>query len=309
MIKKKGLSLLVVAAVALLTAAAAGAKQSATILNGAGSTFVSPLVSTWTPASARPSTTRFSTARVGSGGGIPAITNRSVDFGASDAPLTPDQFTACNGCVQIPWALAGTAMAYNVPGAAVHLHLSGDVIAKIYMGQITNWNDPAIAALNKGATFPDLKITPVYRTGNSGTTYNFTDYLSSVSPTWKSQIGRRAVGQLAGRNRRERLGRRRRRRREHTRCDLLRRYRLCTRESPAFRGDPERRGQLHLPEHPQHRRGRRRDHDGAGRQRAAHREPAEDQSRRRIRSRPTPTSSCRSSRRTRRRCARWSSGR
>jgi phosphate transport system substrate-binding protein len=153
---------------------------------------VSPLVSVWTPAlgSAFDYTVQYSA--VGSGAGISAITSRTVDFGASDAPLTPDQFAACNGCVQIPWALAGTAIPYNVPGAPVHLHLSGDVIAKMYMGQITNWNDPAIKVLNPGTNLPDLKVTPVFRTGNSGTTYNFTDYLSSASPAWKGQIG---VGQ------------------------------------------------------------------------------------------------------------------
>src|SRR5262249_48942643 len=184
--------LLVVGVVALVAAAAAGA--SPVILNGAGSTFVSPLVSVWTPAlgSAFDYTLQYSP--VGSGGGIQAITNRSVDVGPSAAPLTADQAAACNGCVQIPWALAGTSIPYNVPGitpasAAVHLHLSGNVLAKIYMGQITSWNDPAIKALNPKANLPALKITPVYRTGNSGTTYNFTDYLPSVSPAWKTQIG------------------------------------------------------------------------------------------------------------------------
>ena len=187
---KKALSLLTVGLVALLGAAAA---QAATTLTGAGSTFVSPLVSVWTPAvgSAFDYTVQY--APIGSGGGIQAISNRSVDFGASDAPLTPDQFAACNGCVQIPWALAGTAIDYNIPGLTVpkntNLKLTGPVIAKIYMGQITSWNDPAIKALNPKATLPALKITPIYRTGNSGTTYNFTDYLSAVSPQWKSQLG------------------------------------------------------------------------------------------------------------------------
>src|SRR5262245_50628941 len=192
--KTRGVSLLMVAVVALLAAAGAGAKSSATTLSGAGSTFVSPLVSVWTPAlgSAFDYTVQY--APVGSGAGITAITNRQVDFGASDAPLTPDQFASCNGCVQIPWALAGTAIPYNVPGiepasAAVHLKLSGDVLAKIYMGEITNWNDAAIKKLNPKAKLPDLKITPVYRTGNSGTTYNFTDFLSSASPAWKSKFG------------------------------------------------------------------------------------------------------------------------
>jgi phosphate transport system substrate-binding protein len=190
---KKALLLLSVGLVALLGAAVAQAKQSSITLTGAGSTFVSPLVSVWTPAlgSAFDYTVQY--APIGSGGGIQAISNRSVDFGASDAPLTSDQFAACNGCVQIPWALAGTAIDYNLPGLTVpnntNLKLTGPVIAKIYMGQITSWNDPAIQALNPKATLPALKITPVYRTGNSGTSYNFTDYLSAVSPQWKSQLG------------------------------------------------------------------------------------------------------------------------
>src|SRR6516165_9175471 len=146
--KAKGVSLLVVGVVALVAAAAAGA--SPVILNGAGSTFVSPLVSVWTPAlgSAFDYTVQYSP--IGSGGGIQAIQNRSVDFGASDAPMTPDQFSGCNGCVQIPWALAGTSIPYNIPGLVVpqntNLRLSGPVIAKIYEGTITNWNDPAIKA-------------------------------------------------------------------------------------------------------------------------------------------------------------------
>ena len=199
--KKKGLSLLVlvVAAVALLVVAGAGAKsskQTATTISGAGSSFVSPLVSLWTPALGSAFDYSIQYSPTGSGAGITAITNRQVDFGASDAPLTPDQFSACNGCVQIPWALAGTAIPYNIPNLQLprntNLNLSGDVIAKMYMGEITNWSDPAIKKLNPKATIPDLKITPVYRTGNSGTTYNFTDYLSSVSKNWKGKYG---VGQ------------------------------------------------------------------------------------------------------------------
>jgi len=191
--KRTGIALLLTAAISLLAVSAAGAKQTATVINGAGSTFVSPRVSTWTPALGQAFDYTIQYAAVGSGGGIQAISNRSVDFGASDAPLTPDQFAACNGCVQIPWALAGTAIDYNIPGLVVpkntNLRLDGPTIAKIYMGQITSWNDPAIKALNPKATIPDQKITPVYRTGNSGTTYNFTDYLSSVSPSWKSSLG------------------------------------------------------------------------------------------------------------------------
>jgi phosphate transport system substrate-binding protein len=187
---KRGLALTAaVAALALLTVAVAGAKSNDTTITGAGSTFVSPLVSTWTPAvgSAFGITLQYSP--VGSGAGIAAITQGQVDFGASDAPLSPDQFTACQGCVQIPWALSATSVDYNVPGAPVHLNLDGPTIASIFLGKITNWNDPAIKALNKGANMPDLKITPIFRSDGSGTTYNFTDYLSSVSPDWKSKVG------------------------------------------------------------------------------------------------------------------------
>jgi len=180
--------------VAVGAASAKTGKSQATVINGAGSTFVSPLVSLWTPALGTAFDYTIQYSAVGSGAGISAITNRSVDFGASDAPLTTDQFNACNGCVQIPWALAGTAMPYNIPGGPARLHLNGDIIAKIYLGQITYWDDPAIKAINTqleaGATLPHLAITPVYRTGNSGTTYNFTDYLTSVSTQWASQVGR-----------------------------------------------------------------------------------------------------------------------
>jgi phosphate transport system substrate-binding protein len=186
---KRGLALIAAVAICLGIVAAAGAKSTDTTITGAGSTFVAPLVSKWTPAigSAFGYTLQYSA--VGSGAGIAAITNRQVDFGASDAPLSPDQAKACNGCVQIPWALAGTAVAYNVPGAPVHLRLDGAAISGIFLGTITKWNDPAIVALNPGSSMPDLKITPVFRSDGSGTSYNFTDYLSSVSSTWKSKVG------------------------------------------------------------------------------------------------------------------------
>jgi len=126
---------------------------------------------------------------IGSGGGIAAITARTVDFGASDAPLSPDQFNACNGCVQIPWALAGTSVMYNLPGVKNLLHMDGPTLAKIFMGDITTWDDPAIKKLNPSVSLPSTKITIAHRSDGSGTTYNFTDYLSSVSPAWKSKIG------------------------------------------------------------------------------------------------------------------------
>ena len=187
--KTKLIALSVLALLLPIAAAAHGNKTTSTTISGAGSTFVSPLVSVWTPAlgTAFDYTVQYSA--VGSGAGIQAITGRQVDFGASDAPLTPDQFSACNGCVEIPWALAGTAIPYNLSGLTKPLRLTGPVLAAIYMGQITNWNDPQIKAINPDQNLPDLKITPVYRVGNSGTTYNFTDYLSSVSSDWKTKFG------------------------------------------------------------------------------------------------------------------------
>jgi phosphate transport system substrate-binding protein len=186
---KRGLALIAAAAVALTAIAAAGAKSNDTTISGAGSSFVAPLVSTWTPAVGSAFGYSLQYSAVGSGAGIAAITNRQVDFGASDAPLSPDQANACKGCVQIPWALSATSIAYNVPGAPVHLNLDGSTISKIFLGQITNWSDPEIKALNKGASLPDLKITPVFRSDGSGTSFNFTDYLSSVNAEWKSKIG------------------------------------------------------------------------------------------------------------------------
>jgi phosphate transport system substrate-binding protein len=186
---KKGLALLAVVAAALLAAAAVSAKSNDTTISGAGSTFVAPLVSAWTPAlgSAFAYTVQYSA--VGSGAGIAAITSNQVDFGASDAPLNPAQQQACPDCKQIPWALSAVAVDYNVPGAPAHLRLDGPTIANIFLGQITNWNDPAIAKLNPGANLPNLKITPVFRSDGSGTSYAFTDYLSSISGTWKTKIG------------------------------------------------------------------------------------------------------------------------
>jgi phosphate transport system substrate-binding protein len=176
-------------AAVLVVAAAATAKSNDTTITGAGSTFVQPLVQSWTPGVGSAFGYSLQYSGVGSGAGIAAITNKQVDFGASDAPLTPAQQQACSDCIQIPWALSATAVAYNVPGAPVHVNLDGKTISKIFLGQITNWNDPAIKALNKGASMPDLKIVPVFRSDGSGTSYNFTDYLASVNGEWQSEIG------------------------------------------------------------------------------------------------------------------------
>jgi phosphate transport system substrate-binding protein len=187
--KRMLMTLVAVAAVGALAAVGAGAKSHAERITGAGSSFVSPLVSLWAADYASKTGTQIAYSPVGSGAGIAAITARQVDFGASDAPLTPDQFNACNGCVQIPWALSATSIIYNLPNVPNNLHMTGPVLARIYLGDIKNWNDPAIKALNPKVNLPSTSITAVHRADNSGTTYNFTDYLSKVSPAWKSKIG------------------------------------------------------------------------------------------------------------------------
>jgi phosphate transport system substrate-binding protein len=167
-----------------------GGDGTSKVLVGAGSTFVAPLVGQWESDYAKsPAAVTITYGAIGSGGGIDAVTNRSVDFGASDAPLSSDQAAACKGCVQIPWALGATAIDYNVKGAPDHLKLTGPVLADIYLGKITSWNDPAIARLNPGVSLPGTHITPIYRSDGSGTSFVLTDYLASVSPEWKSTIG------------------------------------------------------------------------------------------------------------------------
>jgi phosphate transport system substrate-binding protein len=162
--------------------------SSSSPLVGAGSTLVAPLMSKWQSDYSSKSEETVTYGAIGSGGGIDQITSRSVDFGASDAPLTPEQFEEADGVEQIPWALSGTVPAYNVSGAP-NLKLSGEVLAGIYLGTITQWDDPAIAKLNSGASLPSTKVTPVYRSDGSGDTYAFTNYLSTISPEFKSKVG------------------------------------------------------------------------------------------------------------------------
>ena len=178
---------LVLLAAALV--ATAGASTKGQTLAGAGSTFVSPLVQTWQQPYEAATGVHVDYNPIGSGGGIQAISNRSVDFGTSDAPLTPDQFNACKGCVQIPWTASATSIAYNLPGAPPHLKITGQVLANIYLGKVTKWNDASIKKLNPGVNLPDTAVTPIFRSDGSGTTYNFTDYLSKVSGEFRSKVG------------------------------------------------------------------------------------------------------------------------
>ena len=132
-------------------------------------------------------------ASIGSGGGISQFTAKTVDFGASDVPMTKSELQAAedaNGkVVQLPDTLGGIAISYNVASISKHIKLTPAVLADIFLGKITNWNDPANAALNPGVTFPNLAILVVHRADGSGTTFHFTDYMSKISPEWRTKVG------------------------------------------------------------------------------------------------------------------------
>jgi phosphate transport system substrate-binding protein len=181
------LAILVGALTVWTSLAGATPSRQASTLKGAGSTFVQPLVTAWIQ-NYHASGIQYS--GVGSGQGIAAIQSRSVDFGASDAPLSKDQFGGCHGCVQIPWAFSATSIPYHITGVHQGLKLTGKVLAEIYLGHIHYWDNPAIKKINKGVNLPHEKVTPIFRSDSSGTSYNFTDYLSHVSKTWKSRVGK-----------------------------------------------------------------------------------------------------------------------
>jgi phosphate transport system substrate-binding protein len=177
-------ALLALGLLAALVVGTAGARPTATV-TGAGSTFAAPLYALWAQ-NYKAATITYNP--IGSGGGIQAITNKQVDFGASDAPLTKDQFASCP-CVQIPVLMSATAVDYNIPGASPGLRMTGPVLADIYLGKITYWDNARIKKINKGKTIPHVKVTPIFRSDGSGTTYNFTDYLSKVSREFKNKVG------------------------------------------------------------------------------------------------------------------------
>ena len=158
-------------------------------ITGAGSTFGAPIYGKWGEAAAGPTGTKLNYQAIGSGAGINQINNRTVDFGASDMPVSPENLKAHN-LMQFPTVIGGVVPIVNIPGIKPNeMKLDGTVLAEIYLGTITKWNDPKIVALNKGVELPSLAIAPVYRADGSGTTFVFTDYLSMLSPDWKSKIG------------------------------------------------------------------------------------------------------------------------
>ena len=169
-----------------LTVSAYAADQQIT---GAGSTWVYPLISKWAATYQTEKHVAVNYQAIGSGGGIQQITAGTVDFGASDMPLKPEDLRA-KKLIQFPTAIAGEDLVVNLPGVKPgDLILNGQVVADIYLGKITNWNDAAIQALNKGVKLPDQQIAVVHRSDGSGTTFTFANYLSKVSPEWAQKVG------------------------------------------------------------------------------------------------------------------------
>jgi phosphate transport system substrate-binding protein len=172
-----------------LTALAAHAGD----VTGAGSSFVYPIMSQWSAdyldATKAKAAVRINYTSIGSGAGIAQIKAATIDFGASDKPMSPDEL-AQSGLAQFPIVIGGVVPVVNIDGVTPgQLHLDGDTLAKIFLKQITKWNDPAIVALNPGVKLPGDNISVVHRSDGSGTTFNFVNYLSKVSADWKSKVG------------------------------------------------------------------------------------------------------------------------
>jgi len=162
-------------------------------ITGAGASFPYPLISKWAEEYKKLTGVTINYQSIGSGGGIRQIIAKTVDFGASDAPMTPAEYKKAPGILHIPETIGAVVVAYNIPDLNGRLKLSGEVIADIYLGKITKWNDPRIAELNPDLNLPDKEIVVVKRADGSGTTYIFTDYLSSVSKEWAEKIGKGKV--------------------------------------------------------------------------------------------------------------------
>ncbi|MGA8764614.1 MAG: phosphate ABC transporter substrate-binding protein PstS, partial [Candidatus Sulfotelmatobacter sp.] len=166
-----------------------------TTLNGAGATFPYPMYSKWfSEYHKMHSDVQVNYQSIGSGGGIRQVTEGTVDFGASDMPMTDQQMTEAETklktkVLNIPTVLGADVPAYNIPGVSGEVKFTPDALAGIFLGRITKWNDKAITVANPGVNFPDKDIIVVHRSDGSGTTFIWTDYLSKVSADWKSQVG------------------------------------------------------------------------------------------------------------------------
>lgn len=179
----------ILAAAAIALAGTIGAAAYAMDISGAGATFPYPVFAKWAADYAVKTGNHMNYQSIGSGGGIAQIKAGTVDFGASDKPLKPEELAAA-GLGQFPDVIGGIVPVVNVDGVGPgQLKLTGPVLADIFLGKIRSWNDPAIKQLNPGLTLPDTKISVVHRSDGSGTTFNFANYLSKVSPEWASKVG------------------------------------------------------------------------------------------------------------------------
>lgn len=162
-----------------------------TTLNGAGATFPNPMYSKWfSEYSKQHSDVQINYQPIGSGGGIRQVTAGTVDFGASDMPMTDKQLQDAKGKIlNVPTVLGAVVPAYNIPGVSGEVKFTPEVLAGIFMGKISRWNDKAITSVNPDINFPDKEIIVVHRSDGSGTSFIWTDYLSKVSPDWKAQVG------------------------------------------------------------------------------------------------------------------------
>ncbi len=159
-------------------------------LLGAGATFPYPLYSKWFHVYYQKTGVKVNYQSIGSGGGIRQILARTVDFGATDAPMSEDEMAKARGKIlHLPMAIGAVVISYNVPGVPSGLKLTPQVLADIFLGKIRKWNDPRIVELNPGIKFPKLPIVVVHRSDGSGTTFNFTYYLAQVSPEWRKRVG------------------------------------------------------------------------------------------------------------------------
>jgi phosphate transport system substrate-binding protein len=179
------------AAAAMIAAAGATLTAQKIQINGAGATFPYPLYSKWfSEYNKLHPNVEINYQSIGSGGGVRQLTNRTVLFGASDYPLTPEQQLAAPGKIlHLPTVLGAVVPAYNIPGVSAELKFTGPLLADIYLGKITKWDDPQITALNGGVSLPGTGITVVHRSDGSGTSYIWVDFLAKVSPEWKKRVG------------------------------------------------------------------------------------------------------------------------
>jgi phosphate transport system substrate-binding protein len=176
-------------AAAALAAALLSTSALAAEVTGAGSTFIYPVLSKWSASYNAKTGVKVNYQSIGSGGGIAQIKAGTVTFGATDKPLSPEELSAA-GLAQFPAIIGGVVPVVNVEGVKPgSLKLSGPLLADIFLGKVTKWNDPAIAALNSGLKLPEQAIAVVHRSDGSGTTFNFANYLGKVSPEWKTKVG------------------------------------------------------------------------------------------------------------------------